>query len=234
MIPLGILGSTHRGATFAAEVLADSPLYYFPLDDAVGASAAANLGSAGGSRGVSGITFGSAGIGDRATSATLDYTAGTGLGAGFTTSWPSAAYGHTLVSPTSAGGSVPRLLTVGPIELKLSAGSGPFAITVTRARDAATAICSDVSTSAGILTAGARYLVGVSYDASNVTIYLNGAPVASTAVTGAIPTGTLTFGVGSLTSYGIGCSGRYAGLCLWKGSVPASGRRLAYATAAGL
>ena len=69
--PAGFTTATAPSVPYSEAVLADAPVYYFPLDDAAGSTTATNLGSAGGTRAVTGFTFGAPGIGDGALAATL-------------------------------------------------------------------------------------------------------------------------------------------------------------------
>ena len=72
--PAGFTTATAPPVPYREAVLADAPVYYFPLNDAAGSTTATNLGTAGGTIATTDFTFGAPGIGDGALAADLTTT----------------------------------------------------------------------------------------------------------------------------------------------------------------
>ncbi|GAA2545591.1 hypothetical protein HD598_002176 [Neomicrococcus aestuarii] len=199
-------------------VLADAPLYYWPLDDAAGSASVRNLGSGSqGTQTLTGVTLGAAGIGDGATSASF---------AGTSTSNKIALTG--LAAPAMTASSMEMIISIGsggqsiPILAQLTGSWN-----IKRYQGFTYQSGSTGYVSSGSLPGGRSHIAAV-WTGTEAVFYVNGAEVARKAYTS---THNAFTGVGG--EIGGGFAGRIAGVATYTTAL-APARVLAHAQAAGL
>lgn len=197
-------------------VLADAPLYYWPLDDPAGSTSARNLGSAASTTSsVAGVTFGAAGLGDGPTSASFDGTGSVALTG--PTAPAMTASSMEVIYQRNGGGGIPNLVYLFGDSWSIKLYSG-----FTYKCGSSTYVASGTT-----LPAGRAHLAAV-WNGAEVIFYVNGSEVSRKAYTSTFNGGT--FG-GSLGSGGY--VGSLAGVAAYNKALTPD-RVLAHAKAAGL
>lgn len=216
--------ATAPSGAYGPAVLADAPYFYLPLDDAAGSSTARQIGSQTTTTWTpTSVTFGATGIGDGTTAATFNGTSSvlTGPSSGLD---GTAGTIEAIITPTSVSGSRDIAGVAGnTVLLNLEGG---------KVKGWTGSTAGQYLLGNTTLVAGTRYHVAMTYDGTNLNVYVNGALDGTLASTDTVA----AYGIANKIGYGgVGYfQGSLAGVAMYKGKALTAARILAHAQAAGL
>ena len=217
------------GSAYAAEVMADNPFCYFPLDDATTATdAMGNVTPIS----ASGVTYGGAGVGDGVTAITVNGTTGAGV------VLPKAAF--TGISSFTV--EILARATNMTTQRYMAGIDGATNELAFLFQHSAAAAVSGITGAGWANTIGAAYTEtaptavhhwAISWDGTTAVFYRDGVQIASEAQTWTPANPTLDLFIGGRRASSVGFLGQVGGFAFYKSALPAS-RILAHAQAAGL